>query len=499
MPHLLGIDLGTSSVKSTVIDAETLHPVASAGREYPVHHPQPGYAEQHPDDYWEAATHTVREAVSAAAIHPESIAGIGLSGQMHGTVCLGRDNRPLRPAIIWADARSQVQVAQLVESHRRAPFQPADNPPGPPAAGFMASTLMWLAANEPDTITQMQTVVLPKDYLRLWLTGTVGTDISDAASTWLLDVARGRWSETLLARCGLDRRYLPQITKSAEVVGTLTTDAAGALGLPAGIPVVAGCADQPAQALGYGLYAPGTALVTVGTGGQVFLPLTSPNIDPDGRYYVFNHAVPERWYALAAMLSAGLSLRWLRDTLGLRDRPDAYAHLSTLAADVPPGSDGLVFLPYLAGERTPHNDPAASGVLLGLRLHHGTGHLARAVMEGVAFALADCLSLVGAVERVILSGGATASPVWRQIIADVFEKPVHLTGGTNHAAVGAALLAAVGSGLYRSVAEACARLPQAITTVAPREEGVSVYQARRPIYRELYPRLKDTMRCLGEG
>jgi xylulokinase len=263
--------------------------------------------------------------------------------------------------------------------------------------------------------------------------------------------------------------------------------------------VIAGCADQCAQALGYGLYQPGTALVTIGTGGQALMPLEQPRIDPHMRYYVFNHALPGRWYAAAATLAAGLSLRWLRDTLGMKDRPDAYAHLSALAAETPPGADGLVFLPHLAGERTPHMDPLASGVFLGLRLHHHAGHMARAVMEGVAFALRECLSLVtnDAPVSIIASGGATASPVWRQIQADVYGAPLQIATGDNHACVGAALLAGVGCGVNGSMDEAAALLPAPSEHVVPVAEHVAFYEARRDLYHSLYQRLKDDMHRLA--
>ncbi len=500
MTYLLGIDIGTSSVKTLVLEAERGETLATVGREYPISQPQPGYAEQDPDDWWDATVSTVRAAAAQAAVEPAAIRGIGLSGQMHGTVCIDAAGRPVRPAIIWADTRSSAQCDDL--KARADPAELARRAPGPPAAGFMGPTLMWLAQHEPDAMAATQAVILPKDYVRLRLTGEVATEVSDAASTWLLDVASGQWSDWLLDLCRLKRRYLPPVRRSADVVGTLRPAAAEALGLPAGIPVIAGCADQPAQALGYGLYEPGVALATIGTGGQVFYPLRAPQTDSQMRFHVFNHAVSGRWYALAAILSAGLSLRWLRDLLGLKDRPDAYAHLSDLAGQVPPGAEGLVFLPYLAGERTPHMDPEASGVFIGLRLRHGAGHLARAVMEGVAFAMAECLALVsdlagdGVKPRVIASGGAAASPVWRQIQADVYDAPLMLAAGANHACMGAALLAGVGCGVYTSIADACARLPTSTTQALPDAARAAFYRERRALYRDLYARLKDDMHRL---
>jgi len=493
--YLLGIDIGTSSVKTAVLEVESASTVHSLTREYPVLQPQPGYAEQNPDDWWNAVVQTVRAATES--IDKNAILGIGLSGQMHGTVCLGQNGEPLRPAIIWADTRSKPQCDALMS---RDLDEMSKYAAGRPAAGFMGPTLMWLAQHEPETLARARAVILPKDEVRRRLTGEIATEVSDAAASWLLDVKTGQWSDWLLEACGLEQRYMPTVLQSTEIAGKLTPDAASILGIPAGIPVIAGCADQPAQALAYGLYAPGTALVTIGTGGQVFLPLMQPQTDPHMRFYVFNHALPERWYAAAAILSAGLSLRWLRDLLGLKDRADAYEHLSNLANAVPPGAEGLIFLPYLAGERTPHFDPQASGAFIGLRLHHHAGHMARAVMEGVTFALNECLSLVAESDsqlRVIISGGAAASPVWRQIQADIFNRPLTLSAGANHACAGAALLAGVGCGVYSSIDDACSRLPQSREQILPNIENVAFYSVQRDLYRGLYDTLKTDMHSLA--
>ncbi|MBZ0298394.1 MAG: xylulokinase [Anaerolineae bacterium] len=496
--YLLGIDIGTSSVKTLVLDAASGAALASASQEYPVHQPQPGYAEQDADDWWQAAVQTIRRALDQSGIARDQIAAIGLSGQMHGFVCLDRNHQPVRPAIIWADTRSKPQVDILLHQPERA--QMAAYAPGLPAAGFMGPTLMWLKAHEPDTLAQTQVVLLPKDYVRLKLTGEPGTDVSDAAATWLLDVRSGQWSDWLLDRCGLDGRCLPRVHASAEIAGAVTPAAAEITGLPAGIPVIAGCADQPAQALGYGLFDPGTALITIGTGGQVFEALDTPHIDPQLRSYVFNHALPDRWYAAAAILAGGLALRWLRDTLGWSDRPDAYTALSARAEETPAGADGLVFLPYLSGERTPHMDPLASGLFLGLRLHHHVGHLARAIMEGVTFALRDCLALVSEAalpSRLIISGGATQSPVWRQIQADIYQQSVWLAKGEQQACVGAALLAGWGCGVYESMTDATKRLPKPTEQIAPDAAHAEFYRERGSLYAGLYDKLKDDMHRLS--
>jgi xylulokinase len=500
MTYLLGIDIGTSSAKTIVLDAESGQALGQADKEYPINQPQPGYAEQDPEDWWQAAIYTVRSAIAEAGIDASAIRAIGLSGQMHGTVCLDKTATPLRPAIIWADTRSSSQVNRVNENN--SVDEMGQYAPGPPAAGFMASTLMWLTEHESKTMAATEVVILPKDYVRLRLTGMVGTEVSDAASTWLLDVASGQWSDKLVATCGLEHRYLPTVSNSLDVVGTLTTEAAEALGLPTNVEVIAGCADQPAQSMGYGLYNPGTALATIATGGQVVHPLPRAQTDPQMRMYVFNHAVPDRWYGLAAMLSAGLSLRWLRDVLGLSDHPDPYGRLSELAAQSPLGAEGLVFLPYLTGERTPLMDPEASGAFVGLRLHHTAGHLARAVMEGVTFAMSECLGLIAdlgdqAPTQVIASGGAAKSAVWRQIQADFYNVPLLLSPDAAYACVGAAILAGFGCGIYPSLDEACSRLPKPEIAVTPDATTAAFYQERRGIYRNLYQQLKDDMHQLG--
>ncbi|GAB4475802.1 MAG: xylulokinase [Anaerolineae bacterium] len=493
MNVLLGIDIGTTTIKAALIDAASVREIGRAEREYPIHQPHPGWAEQNPADWWAAVVEAVQRALAAAAVNPGDVQAIGISGQMHGTVLLDRALQPLRPAIIWADSRSSQQVEAL-----SAAGNYADHAPGPPAAGFMAATLMWLARHEPDSLAAAHVVLLPKDYVRLQLTGEVGTDPGDAAATWLFDVREGQWSAALLELCGLAGISFPPVIPSAAVAGVLCPPAAQALGLPPGIPVVAGSGDLPCQALGCGLIDPGTALLTVGTGGQVFHPAREPRTDPAMRLYVFNHAAAGRWYAQAAILAAGLSLRWLRDLLGVQ----SYEALTTLAADISPGADGLVFLPYLLGERTPHMDPSASGALVGLRLHHGPGHLARAVMEGVAFALADCLDLIrehspsAPPRRLLFSGGAARSPLWGRILASVLDAPLELAERDVPACIGAALLAGVGAGVYTSLHEAAALLPRPDRVIEPDRAAAARYRALLPLYRDLYPRLRSPMHCL---
>lgn len=488
--YLLGIDLGTSSGKVALFEASTLSVVTTADREYPVHHPQPGYAEQNPQEWWQAVVSAIRAVMEQAG--SGRVIGIGLAGQMHGLVCLDQDQQPLHPAIIWADTRATAEVEQLA----RLQAEIAATLPGPPAAGFAAASALWLSQHQPDVLEQTHAVLCPKDYVRLRLTGLVGTDPSDAAATWLFDIAEAAWATEVVNFCGLRLEQMPPVLPSAAVCGTLTQEAAQAITLTPGIPVVTGSADLPAQALGHGIVDRGSVLVTVGTGGQIFNPRLTPQPDPSGRLYLLPHNIPDRWYAQAAILAGGLSLRWLRDVLGLETRPDAYAHLSALAGGVPAGAEGLIFLPYLAGERTPHRDARASGLFLGLRLHHQSGHLARAVMEGVGFALKECLTLVDSGKAAItLSGGITNSKIWCQILAGIWQRPIHIpTQEVPRACLGAVILASAGIGLYKDIHEVLA--VRTDPTIIYQPDDAALYTDRFDQYRRLYPLLKEEMHLL---
>jgi xylulokinase len=480
-------------VKAALFEVNSLRLIATADREYPVNHPQPGYAEQDPDSWWQAVVGTVREVMDGR--NPQQVQAIGLDGQMHGLVCLDSEHKPIHPAIIWADTRAAVETQQLAILRKKA----AARLPGPPAAGFAAASALWLKRNRPSILRRTFAVLLPKDSVRLQMTGLLATDPSDAAGSWLFDIETAGWAPEIAACCGLRMDQLQPILPSAHVAGGLTEKAAEALGLTAGIPVVTGCADLPAQALGHGVFNPGTALVTVGTGGQIISPLAAIPPDPAEDRYIFQHAVPDRWYVQTAILSAGLSLRWLRDLLGLRTQKGAYAHLSTLAASVPAGADGLLFLPYLAGERTPHMDARAAGLFLGLRLHHQACHLARAVMEGVGFALKQCLALVASeTDQVILSGGVTQSEIWVQILADIWGRPIQVVSASvPRACLGSAILAGVGAGVYKNFNDALQKRAEPLATLYPQDS--EKYTRYYEQYLRLYPLLKDEMHQLTNG
>lgn len=486
---LMGVDLGTSSTKAVIVDHNG-QLKALATQEYSFDTPHPGWAEQDPDVWLDAALRTMRQALSEANVAADEIEAIGLSGQMHGTVCLSGDGQPVRPAIIWADQRTRKQVQRVEREIGKRRL--AEWTANPLATGFMLATWLWLQENEPETMRDTARLLLPKDYVRYRLTGELGTEPSDASSTLLFDTVRQCWSRPLLDALGINANLLPPVRGSAEIAGGLDAEMAALCGLPSGTPVVLGGSDQSMQALGNGVVEPGVLSCTIGTGGQLLAPTRDPVFDPDLRLHLFCHAMPNTWYLMGAILSAGLSLKWLRDRI-FGDEP--YQAMAQAASDIPPGAEGLFFLPYLAGERTPHMDPEAQGAFVGLTLRHHRGHLVRAVMEGVVLALRDgfelMLQLGIPVVRVVASGGGTRHPLWLQLQADILNRPIYQTQTEEAAAVGAALLAGVGTQLFADAWEACRRSVRWRTAVVqPNPENVARYDAAFLTYRRLYPALK---------
>lgn len=496
MSVLLGIDIGTSSVKAALFDSDTRTLLAVSNEEYALHKPAPDRAEQNPEDWWQATIQTVRRVMDQSGLR--TVHAISYSGQMHGTVLLDRNGEPVHPAIIWADSRSSQIVESLLATIGEDRYV---NLTGTrPAVGFMVATLGWLARHQPETLHRAAHVILPKDYVRYRMTGVIASEYSDAASTGLFDIRQRTWSQLILDAAKLPESLFPSLLSPTDIAGELVPDAAEHLGLSAGIPVVAGCADQPAAAIANGIIAAGTASITVGSGGQVFMPVTTLT-HTDSRLHLFNHVVPDGWYALGATLSAGLSLRWLRDLLGLSSQADAYAQLSQAAAEVSPGADGLIFLPYLSGERTPHMDPQARGAFIGLSAYHGRGHLARAVMEGVVFSLkqtlAICEGIAGEAQSLIVSGGAVTSPVWRQLLSDIVGLPLQTSHMPEQSATGAALLAGVGTGIFDSFETVREDIVRYDNHTQP--ETLPVYRDRYEQFVELYPRLRDDFHQLTTG
>jgi len=491
MDYLLGIDIGTSGTKGVLMDREGKI-YARAGREYSIDIPQPDWAEQDPKIWWEATIRAAREVIKESEINPQQIRGIGLSGQMHGTVFLDRNLQPFRPAIIWADQRSSSQcelIYQKIGKERLAELTGS-----PVATGFMCSTLLWMKENQPETYNKIYKVVLPKDYIRYRLTGNLGTEVTDASSTLLLDVKRRCWSEELLNVLGLPSEILPgEVHESQEVAGYLLADVAKDTGLLEGIPVVYGGGDQSMQAVGNGVIRPGILSSTIGTAGQLFITMDKFIYDPKLRIHTFCHVMPDSYHLLGAILCAGLSLKWLRENI--LHTPDSYRVFDKEVDKIKAGSEGIIFLPYLLGERSPYMNPRAKGVFFGISLKHHRVHMIKAIMEGVVFALKDCLEVFEElgikIERVIASGGGAKSRVWRQMQADIFNKEISMTQSTEQAAMGAAILAGVGVGIYKSVEDGCKKAVKLKEEkIKPIPENVDIYNRQFKIYQSLYQDLK---------
>lgn len=498
--YLMGLDVGTSSIKVLIIDYGG-NVIARSSEEYPIYSPLPEYAEQDPDLWWDAAKNSIKAALKSSGLNPSEISAVGLSGQMHGTVLIGRDMRPLRPAIIWSDKRSASQCNEFYEKiGREKVLNTVCNPVMP---GFMGPTLLWIKENENKIFNNIFRVLLPKDYIMHKLTGMTATDFSDASATLLFDVKRRMWSDEIVSALNLPIEALPEVFESTSVIGGISKKASEETGLHAGTPVAAGAGDSQAGAIGCGVIKAGVASSNIGTGGQIFTALDELIVDPKNRVHTFCHAVPNKWCLQGAILSAGLSLRWFRDNfahmekvVGLSSNIDPYDLLSKEAEKAEPGCSGLIFLPYLLGERSPHMDPKARGGFLGLMLQHSRQHFIRAIMEGVVYALRDCLEIfreLGVeIEKIIARGGGSRSNLWRQIQADIFNSPIIKTRVEDDSAFGAALLAGVGVGMYPSLEKACAEAVKTISVNEPNKERVKIYEETYSrVYRNLYPSLKN--------
>jgi xylulokinase len=477
---LLGIDLGTSSVKALLL-GEDGYSVGEGSASYPVRSPRPGWAESSPEDWWNAVVEAAKAAVGKRATQ---VTALGLSGQMHGVVLADDRGRPLRPAVLWADARSGDQLLAYRKLDKDARRKLAN----PPAVGMAGPSLLWLRDHEPGVYASARWALQPKDWLRLRLTGEVATEASDASATLLYDLRSDGWDYPVVETLGLRPGLLAPLVASANVAGTLTREVGGRLGVRAGLPVAAGAADTAAAMLGGGLLRPGSVQLTVGTGGQIVAPKSSPEPDPHERTHLYRAAVPDLWYSMAAIQNAGLALEWARMVLGA-----SWEEVYDEAFAVPPGAGSVVFLPYLSGERTPRFDPGARGAWAGLGLEHGRGHLLRAALEGVAFALREGLEALEEagtpVPELRLAGGGAADESWQRLLADVLGLPLRVLPARMAAvasARGAALLAGIASGVYRTAQDTLALAPDPDRVIQP---GAAAYEAAYARYRELYPRL----------
>ena len=487
---LLGIDVGTGGTRALVV-ADDGHVLAAGTSDHaPFVSPHPGWAEQSPEDWWRATQLAVRAALAQSHVDPSTIRAVGFSGQMHGAVLLDDDLRVLRPAIIWCDQRTDAECKWLNSAIGSDAL--LSHTCNPALTNFTLTKLLWVRAHEPDTWRRVRHVLLPKDYVRLQLSGSLAMDVTDASGTLMFDVARRRWSREVLDGAGIDVSLLPHAFESAEVCGRVSNEGARASGLVQGTPVVAGAGDQAAGATGIGVTRPGVVSATIGTSGVVFAATDRPAMDPQGRLHTFCHTSPERWHMMGVTQAAGLSLRWLRDQLGLGH--DGYDSMMAEAARVPAGADGVLWAPYLMGERTPHLDPDARAALVGLTASHHRGHIIRAVLEGVAFSLRDTLTifdeLAVPVCSIRLGGGGARSPLWRQVQADVYHRPVETVVVDEGAAFGAAVLAGIGAGIWRDVDEVSESLIRTTVAASPEPESAALMNERYAAYRRLYPALR---------
>jgi xylulokinase len=477
---LLGIDLGTGSAKALLLAADGTA-AGEASSSYPVRAPHPGWAESEPEDWWLAVASAVRKAVGN---HADQVQAIALSGQMHGVVLASESGQPLRPAILWADTRSFVTL-NTYHSLDVAILERLGNPI---TAGMAGPTLLWLREHEATVYTEARWALQPKDWLRLRMTGEVATEPSDASGTLLYDVVSDNWAREAISALNLRSDWLPKIIPSSAIAGYLTTIASEHLGLRVGLPVIAGAADTAAAALGNGLLEPGLVQLTIGTGAQIITPRTEPIIDPHGRTHLYRTALPNQWYTLAAMQNAGLALEWVRGILGL-----SWQEVYTKAFSVPPGCEGLTFLPYLTGERTPHLDPYVRGAWVGLGLHHTQAHLMRAALEGVAFALRQGFEALEATgfkaTELRLAGGGTAEMPWKQLLTDVLRTPLYATTVAAASARGAALLAGIGIGIYADANDTSKLAATPTLAASPQSVDPTLEEAWMR-YQSLYPQLK---------
>ena len=500
MAYLLGIDIGTSGTKTLLID-ETGAVVASATAEHPLYIPKPNWAEQNPADWWAATVSTIREVITKSGVAARDIAGIGLSGQMHGSVFLDAENSVIRPALLWCDQRTAEQCRWITEKVGASDL--VAETCNQAMTGFTSPKIIWLRQNEPENYARLRKVLLPKDYIRFRLTGEFATEVSDASGMGLLNVPQRKWSETVLDRIELPLEYLPTVFESQEISGRISEATAELTGLKVGTPVVGGGGDQAAGAVGNGIVETGIVSSTTGTSGVVFAHLDAPYSDPLLRTNTFCHAVPDKWHVMGVMLSAGGSLRWVRDALCDEEKDvaasmdkDPYELMTAEAAEAPVGSEGLIFLPYLTGERTPYPNANARGVFFGLHLRHEKRHLIRAVMEGVAYGLRDSFEIIegmGApITQVRASGGGARSELWRQIQADVTGRE-HVTINVEEGpAFGVALLAGVGTGIWPSVPEACRATIKVVDQRPPVPENAAAYEKLYEVYGDLYRQLEGS-------
>lgn len=492
--YFLGVDTSTTASKALAVDAQG-NVVVIKGNPHELSTPRPLWSEQDPENWWQAASKSIREVVNE--IGAENIAAIGLTGQMHGLTSLDKNGKLVRPAILWNDQRSAAQCATVTEKvGAKRLYQIIGSSL---LAGFTAPKIMWVRENEPKIYKQIAHVLLPKDYIRYRLSGAFVCDVADGSGFGCMDVGKRTWSDEILAAFDIPRAWLPELCESQEVCAYVNEEAAAVTGLKVGTPIVGGAGDQPASGVGNGIVSMNQASLTVGTSGVAYAANESYAPEPDGRLHTFCGPIPGTWFHMGVMLSAAGGLRWLHDELapGIN-----YDDLNNHAESIPRGSLGLLFAPYLTGERNPYPDPFARGAFVGFTLRHGLPHMIRAVMEGVSFGMRDELELLRSLgvnpSEAVIAGGLVNSPVWLQLTTDIMGIPLYTVNTGESSAFGAAILAAVGAGAYADVPTACANMIRRVETIQPDAQASADYQRLYPAFRALYPALKDTFAILGQ-
>lgn len=491
---LLGIDVGTGGTRAVLLDDAGRVLGAATAEHAEMASPELGWAEQDPRDWWRATCLAVADCLTAAGATQAEVSAVGLSGQMHGLVLLDEKGAVLRPSIIWCDQRTEEQCREVTP--RVGAQRLIQLTANPALTGFTLPKILWVREHEPAIWSRVRSILLPKDYVRFRLTGVTATDVADASGTLLFDVVNRRWSAEMLKIFDIKPELLPRVFESPEITGKVSEEGANATGLREGIPVAAGAGDQAAGAVGMGIVAPGDVSATIGTSGVVFAATAKPVLEPEGRIHTFCHAVPGRWHVMGVTQGAGLSLRWFRDQFAVsRDgKKESYDDLAKEAEKAPAGSDGLLWAPYLMGERTPHLDPHARGALVGITAQHTRAHVIRAILEGVAFSLRDTFALFAAldvpVKSIRLGGGGARSPLWRQIQADIYGMPVDLIEADEGGAYGAGLLAGVGVGVWKSVDDACKAAVHVAKRVEPIAKNAELMNRQYLEFRKIYPALR---------
>ena len=500
MEYVIGVDLGTSGTK-TVLFSSDGQPIASKTIEYPLYQPQNGWAEQAPEDWWHAACGSMKEVIAKSGINPKDIKGIGISGQMHGLVMLDKAGNVLRRSIIWCDQRTAAECDEI--TNKVGASRLIELTANPALTGFTASKILWVRNHEPEIYEKCAHILLPKDYVRYMLTGEFATEVSDASGMQLLDVPNRCWSDEVLSKLGIDKSLLAKVYESPEITGKVTAQAAELCGVPAGTPVVGGAGDNAAAAVGTGTVQDGIAFTTLGTSGVVFAHTDKLSIDPKGRVHTFCCAVPGAWHVMGVTQAAGLSLKWFRDNFCSDEMvaakgldKDPYYLMDKQAERIPIGAERLLYLPYLMGERTPHLDPNCRGAFIGLSAMHTRQHMLRAVMEGVVYSQRDSVEVLRGmgvkINDMLACGGGGTSPLWRQMLADVYGCPVKTVVSKEGPALGVAILASVGTGIYKSVQEACKEVIKTNPAQNPIAENSKEYEKFYKMYTELYPALKES-------